>query len=264
MSDQPPPLDRKTPETASGTHRLLGAFSDPGRYALFLDIDGTLLDLAAKPDDIVVPEGLPMALDRLSRHLGGALGLVTGRGLDYADRLFSPFLFPIAGLHGAERRMPDGRIERVDITAEFRALKKELAEEVAGWDGVLIEDKGAAVAAHYRLAPVRQADVEALMERARQRSGTGWEIQRGKMVVELRPATADKGRAVESFLATAPFTGRLPVTIGDDVTDEAMFRVANRLGGLSIRIAPPGQPSEAAARIASAVELRAILQSFTG
>ena len=87
--------------------------------ALFLDIDGTLLDLAPTPDEIIVPPSLPAQLDALSRRLGGALALVTGRGLSYADRLFAPFQFPTAGLHGAERRSPDGSISRVEPTGEF-------------------------------------------------------------------------------------------------------------------------------------------------
>ncbi|AYD03486.1 trehalose-6-phosphate phosphatase [Neorhizobium sp. NCHU2750] len=233
------------------------------RWALFLDIDGTLIDLAPTPDGIVVPAELPSDLDRLANRFSGALALVTGRALSYADRLFEPYRFPIAGLHGAERRLADGTIDRVSVTPQFEALKMRIAEEASRWDGVLIEDKGAAVGAHYRQAPERQADLEALMERAAADAGDAFTLQRGKMVIELRPARASKGEALRAYLATPPFAGRLPVAIGDDLTDEAMFAATNALGGLSVRIGgailPDGTSSRAAMLIASAGELRSIL-----
>lgn len=239
---------------------LLGDFD---RWALFLDIDGTLIDLAATPDGIVVPAELPGDLDAMSKKLGGALALVTGRALPYADRLFQPYQFPIAGLHGAERRMADGTIDRVTVSPEFEALKTRLVTAAAGWDGVLIEDKGAAVGAHYRQAPERQADLEALMEQAAIEAGDEFKLQRGKMVIELRPARASKGEAVRAFLDEPPFTGRLPIAIGDDLTDEAMFKAANALGGRSVRIGeaslPDGSPTEATMLLSSSAALRDIL-----
>jgi trehalose 6-phosphate phosphatase len=237
--------------------------NDTDRWALFLDIDGTLIDLAATPDGIVVPTELPGYLDTVSRRLGGALALVTGRALPYADKLFKPFEFPIAGLHGAERRMADGAIDRVSVTPEFEALKTRLAAETAGWDGVLIEDKGAAVGAHYRQSPERQADLERLMEKAAVEAGDEFKLQRGKMVIELRPARASKGEALKAFLSEQPFSGRLPIAIGDDLTDEAMFKAANALGGRSVRIGeaslPDGSPTEATMLLSSSAELRDIL-----
>jgi trehalose 6-phosphate phosphatase len=236
---------------------------DFDRWALFLDIDGTLIDLAATPDGIAVPEQLPADLGALSKKLGGALALVTGRALPYADRLFAPYQFPIAGLHGAEQRMADGSIDRVDVTPQFEALKARLSTDAAKWDGVLIEDKGAAVGAHYRQAPDRQADLEALMERAASEAGSEFTLQRGKMVIELRPARASKGEALRAYLAAAPFAGRLPIAIGDDLTDEAMFTAANALGGHSVRIGeeilPDGSRTQATMLLSSAAALRDIL-----
>jgi trehalose 6-phosphate phosphatase len=243
---------------------LAALASNPEGHALFLDIDGTLLDLAETPDGIIVPPSLPFQLDALSRNLGGALALVTGRGLLYADQLFAPFHFPIAGLHGAERRNPDGTVEEAHATPAFETLKNDLATEIEGWDGVLIEDKGAAVAAHYRLSPEREPELETLMERALARAGAGWKLQRGKMVIEIRPASADKGHAIEAFLEQPPFKGRKPIAIGDDVTDEAMFRVVNRMNGISIRVGNALAETEARSFLASPAALRQAIETLAG
>ncbi len=232
--------------------------------ALFLDIDGTLLDLAPTPDEIIVPPSLPAQLDALSRRLGGALALVTGRGLSYADRLFAPFQFPTAGLHGAERRSPDGSIVRAAPTGGFERLKTELRAKTAGWAGILIEDKGAAVAAHFRLAPARQAELTELMQRLADRAGPEWTLQHGKMVLEIRPAGANKGDALERFLENPPFFGRRPIAIGDDLTDEAMFGTANRLGGYSIRVGAPSRETAARGILPSAGAVREIVARFAG
>jgi trehalose 6-phosphate phosphatase len=221
----------------------------PQQWALFLDIDGCLLDLAATPDSIEVPATLPADIDRLSSRLGGALALVTGRALLYADNLFKPFHFPIAGLHGAEMRGPDGAMMFANASAEFRALKSALVHETENMPGVLIEDKGAAVAAHYRLAPQFEAVLEARMKAFAHAAGPGWALQLGKMVFEIRPARASKGDALERFLREPPFLDRLPLAIGDDLTDESMFAVANARGGHSIRV---GRPDAATCAISTA------------
>jgi trehalose 6-phosphate phosphatase len=240
MSYQKLPLKAPKPHQASGRELLFRTLSSScDDYALFLDIDGTLLDLADTPDAIVVPDRLPSQLDALAQRLGGALALVTGRALAYADQLFTPYRFPIAGLHGAELRRPDGDIVSAATTPEFERLKADLHAATADLDGVLIEDKGAAVAAHYRLAPGRQAELEPLMEAFLAKAGENWTLQRGKMVLEIRPARADKGRAIDTFMSQPPFAGRRPIAIGDDITDEAMFHVANRRDGYSIRVGAP-------------------------
>jgi trehalose 6-phosphate phosphatase len=268
MSQQAKPREARNSSgfTPSGPV-VTGLLEDFDRWALFLDIDGTLIDLADTPDGIVVPPDLPANLNAVSQRFGGALALVTGRALPYADRLFEPYRFPIAGLHGAERRTSDGTIDRVTVTPEFEALKERLAAEAKGLDGVLIEDKGAAIGAHYRLAPQFQAELEALMERAAIDAGSDFTLQRGKMVIELRPTQASKGEAVQRFLSEPSFEGRLPVAIGDDLTDEAMFATANALGGLSIRIGeatlPDGKTTQAAMLISSAAELRDILAGLS-
>ena len=259
MSYPSKPFPATMPQPASGQTELLSALSSsPQDCALFLDIDGTVLDLAEMPDAIVVPPSLPAALDAVSRRLGGALALVTGRALAYADALFAPFRFPIAGLHGAELRRPDGSVAKAETTGAFEAMKADLRRVAESLDGVIVEDKGAAVAAHYRLAPQRQAEVEPIMEAMLSKVGPDWTLQRGKMVLEIRPASADKGQAIEAFLSMPPFAGRRPITIGDDVTDEAMFRVANRQGGLSVRVGSPSDTT-AALTLPSASAVRELI-----
>lgn len=238
---------------------LAHARNEPGHWAVFLDIDGCLLDLAPTPDEIVVPSDLPGNIERLRLALGGALALVTGRGLVYADALFDPYPFPIAGLHGAEMRGPDGSMLQAESSPEFEELKKALVRDAESMPGVLIEDKGAAVAAHYRQAPQYELALGERMRQFAEAAGSGWALQLGKMVYEIRPARASKGDAVERFLQEAPFNGRLPIALGDDLTDESMFAVANARGGLSFRVGHLDAPTCAQGRIGSPGELRALL-----
>ena len=206
---------------------------EPDKWSLFLDIDGTLIDLAETPDAVTVPKALPSQLDRVSRKLGGALALVTGRSLAYADTLFAPHAFPIAGLHGAEIRA-GGKLIHAEPSAAFVKLKHQLMQEAEHYPGVLIEDKGGAVAAHYRLAPQFESQLEERMRHYAELAGPKWALQLGKMVFELRPARSSKGDALERFMQAAPFAHRVPIAIGDDLTDESMFATANARGGTSL------------------------------
>lgn len=228
--------------------------------AVFLDIDGTLLDIAETPDGIVVPPGLPDALARLSRRLGGAVALVTGRSVATVDRLFPRVPVAVSGLHGAEWRDGGGRVFGPEATAEFAAAKHRLRDQAACWPGVIFEDKGAAFAAHYRLAPASESQVRRLMQALAATVGDGWKLQEGKAVVELRPRGRDKGDALMQTMGHAAFAGRLPLAIGDDVTDEAMFAAASRLGGLSVRVGPAGGDSLAQGRAGSPAEVRAWIE----
>lgn len=234
----------------------------PHDWALFLDIDGTLLDLAERPEAIVVPDYLPGTLHALSRQLGGALALVTGRSIEFVDPLFAPFRFPVAGLHGAERRDAAGRLRRTHIPPAFQEMKQAIAREAHAWPGAIVEDKGAAVTVHYRQTPGSEAEIVEAMQRYLDEAGPDWSLQRGKMVVEICPAHASKGHAIEAFLGEAPFEGRRPVTIGDDVTDETMFAAANRLGGQSVRIGDASGKTLARASIGSPARLREVLATL--
>jgi len=244
------------------TAGLKTLLSTPELCALFLDIDGTLVDLADTPDAITPAPDLAANLDRASIRLGGALALVTGRALAYADQLFAPIQFPIAGLHGTERRAGNGAVIRTEPTPQFIVAKKRLANAVREWPDVLVEDKGAAIAAHFRRAPQFEPQVSAVMQRLVEEAGPGYELQHGKMVVEIRPDVADKGRALQAFLAEPSFAGRRPIAIGDDVTDEAMFHIVNQLGGISIRIGELGPATAALKSLPNPRALRSILAAF--
>ena len=249
-----PPAPRH--ETFSTGEALDEIRGNPDGWAIFLDIDGCLLDLAPTPDSIVVPEGLAAGIDRLSSRFGGAVALVTGRALIYADALFRPFVFPIAGLHGAEMRGPDGSRIFAETPPEFERLKQILVLDTADMPGVLIEDKGAAVAAHYRLAPDLEEALGERMTAFAKAAGPGWALQLGKMVYEIRPSRASKGDAVERFLREQPFLDRLPLAMGDDLTDESMFAVVNARGGHSIRVGGPEASTCALSTIPSPREVR--------
>lgn len=235
---------------------------NPDGWAVFLDIDGCLLDLAPTPDSIVVPEGLAASIDRLSKRFGGAVALVTGRALVYADALLKPFVFPIAGLHGAEMRGPDGSRIFAETPPEFERLKEILVRDTSGMPGVLIEDKGAAVAAHYRLAPDLEEVLGERMSAFAKAAGPGWALQLGKMVYEIRPSRASKGDAVERFLREPPFLDRLPLAMGDDLTDESMFAVVNARGGHSIRVGQPETSTCALSTISSPTLVRAAIAAL--
>lgn len=225
--------------------------------AIFLDIDGTLLDIAPTPDSVIVPAGLRQALVRLSTRLGGALALVTGRSIETVDRLLETDGLAVCGLHGAEQRDAAGRISRPRTTPAFDSAKEFLRSRLASVPGTVFEDKGAAIAAHYRLAPERQGELRALMRQLAARVGEGFALQEGKQVIELRPHGRDKGAALKDFMAVEPFRTRRPLAIGDDLTDEAMFAAANDLDGLSFRVGEDGRPSLAQGRVAAPAALRA-------
>jgi trehalose 6-phosphate phosphatase len=205
--------------------------------ALFLDVDGTLLEIEREPGAVHVPERLCRILEQLQGATGGALALVSGRSLHQLDHLFSPLHFSAAGLHGLERR----NLGRTTIRAapDWEALEKArrpLAAFGEVNEGILLEDKVLTLALHYRNAPQLADAATALAEQAVAESAGALVLLHGKMVCELKPPGMDKGRAIAAFLEESPFVGRRPVFAGDDLTDEAGFAAINERGGVSIRI----------------------------
>lgn len=230
-------------------------------WAVFLDVDGTLLDIAPRPDAIVVPEGLPHDLRLLSAQLGGALALVSGRSLALLKRLFPDLPCSLAGLHGAEIEFPDGTSFTMPRSPEMDDAVRALVVAASQWPGVVVEDKGAAFAAHYRLAPRFAVVVEEEVNSIAERLGDKVAVQRGKSVVEIRPSGHDKGQALKALMTGPPFVGRRPLAMGDDLTDEAMFEAANGLDGLSVRV---GSPRATLARLAvsSPADVRSWIRSL--
>ena len=211
---------------------------DP-RAALFLDLDGTLIEIAARPDQVRVPPDLPALIERLSQAHDGALAVVSGRTLADLDRLLAPWQGAAAGLHGGERRRADGRVERAadaPAASAIARLRPRLAALAGPAPGVFIEDKGAALAVHYRVAPEREGALRAAARALAAEFAPALRLLDGRMVFEFRPASASKAGAIAAFLAEPPFRGRRPVFLGDDATDEDGFLEVGRRGGMAIRV----------------------------
>ncbi|MDQ4088045.1 MAG: trehalose-phosphatase [Pseudomonadota bacterium] len=207
------------------------------RDALFLDFDGTLVDIVERPDAVVVDPALPEVLLRLQERLDGALAIVSGRPIAFLDRHLGPDRFDIAGLHGLEHRI-GGRLVlcNPDDHPRLRVLVKRLSKAVAPKPGVLIEDKGCSVAIHWRLAPHEKEFALATAHAAIEALGSDYRVQHGKAVAEILPSAAGKGKVIERFLHEPPYKGRRPIFVGDDLTDENGFKTVNAHGGLSVRI----------------------------
>ncbi len=209
-------------------------------WAVFLDVDGTLIEIAATPDKVEIPPDMVGAVSGLQEVLGGAVAIVSGRPLVELDGLMKPLVLPAAGLHGLECRGPDGSMMRDDRqAARLETVRRALARFAASHPGVFVEDKRLALALHYRAAPEAADEAKDLVNRLVAENDDTLGAVPGKMVVEIKAAHTNKGAVVEAFMKQPPFAGRKPVFIGDDYTDEDGFRTANRFGGLSIRVGPP-------------------------
>ncbi len=208
--------------------------------ALFLDLDGTLVEIAPTPDAVRPARHLPRLLEAVSERIGSALAIVSGRTIPDIDRILAPLVLPAAGLHGLERRSGNGAHSPPPALPRFDELRAALGRFAAGYSGLLLEDKGAALAMHFRARPELAAAAAAAVDRALGDRRGGIAVQHGKAVIELRPEGADKGAAVAAFMAEPPFAGRRPVFAGDDKTDEAAFRAVRARGGVSVRIGREG------------------------
>jgi trehalose 6-phosphate phosphatase len=213
-----------------------GLTPDLGKTAFLLDVDGTIIDIARTPRDVRVPDSLRRVLARLIARTDGAVALVSGRPLGDLDLLFAPLRLTAVGGHGAEFRLIHGTtMEGRDAPPLDPELRRRLAA-IAG-SGVLVEDKGYAVALHYRLAPERETSVR--QEVAKICAGP-WpvplEILPGKAVVEIKHAEFTKATGVRELMRHPPFAGRRPIFIGDDTTDESVFAIMPELDGLAVSV----------------------------
>ena len=235
--------------------------------ALFLDVDGTLLEFEIRPELVRLPLGALQTIGLLSQRLGGALALVSGRPLAELDTLFSPQRFPAAGLHGQQLRgvLANGvlaneapamqSLRNGDPPPPLRQQATLLAER---HPGVLVEDKGANFALHWRAVPDAAAAVAQLAE-AHLAHLQGYRLQPGDHVIELVPADVDKGRAVHTLMAGLPFQGRTPIFVGDDLTDEFGFAAAHAAGGWSVLVGNR-EPSQARYQLADPTAVHAWLR----
>lgn len=232
----------------------------PASACLFLDVDGTLIDFGNTPDSVVVDQPLLQLLQRAKQACGGAVALISGRSLTQLDALFAPQRWPAAGLHGLERRDAAGRLhlhgpERLPV-----ALVDELRAIARQHPGLLLEDKGRAVALHYRNATELGAGLAARVNALTATHGADeLHVQPGDYVLELKPSGITKAHAITAFMDEPPFRGRTPVFAGDDLTDLHGFEAVDGLGGVSIAVGPRVTATH---RLASPAELRELLATF--
>jgi trehalose 6-phosphate phosphatase len=208
------------------------------RWALLIDIDGTLVDFAPHPDDVRLGESTRQLLGTLFTRLDGAVAILSGRNLSDIDRLLHPLMLPAGALHGIERRGPDGRISTLRI-ADDAVVRAHAAcvEGIANLPGVWIESKaGPCLAIHFRGAPQYASIVHELAHHVAAQSNGQLHVQAGNGVAELKPPGRDKGTALRAFLDVAPFRGRRPIVVGDDLTDETAFAEALRFNGFGVLV----------------------------
>src|ERR1700734_3119070 len=248
----PPPGPPSPPQTLLGRAKgrqelwvdqlnapsILGARADDvaalsdASVALFLDVDGTLLDLAARPDDVVTPAGLVTTLAGAERKLAGALALISGRSIHDVDHLFAPLRLRVSGVHGAEIRFdPDGSTAPAVASDLPQSLLAALRRAVEPFPGVLVENKRFSFTVHYRLAPSAERQVRDIVKQVVDSTSIVVDIMDAHYAIEIKSPCFDKGGAIATFLATSTFRGRKPIFVGDDTTDESGFALVSARGG---------------------------------
>jgi trehalose 6-phosphate phosphatase len=248
-----PPVGATPASAARPEHALRSSLAG---HALFLDIDGTLLDLAPSPEAVHVPASVVPLIGQLARKLDGALAFVSGRPIAAIDQLFQPLQLPAAGVHGGELRTPAGELlADQSLAAELQAAEPLLRQAIGKIRGVQLENKRSVIALHYRGAPERGREVLGIAQLVVAGLGSQFGVLLGKCLVEIRPRHHNKGAALRQLMQHAPFRDRIPIFAGDDVSDEDGFEVVNALGGISLRV---GEPATSAARfrLASPDKLR--------
>jgi trehalose 6-phosphate phosphatase len=223
------------------------------RSALFLDLDGTLLDIAPRHDQVVVAPGLADVITRLSQALNGAVAMVTGRPLSDVDRLFPGLGLAVAAEHGARLRLPDGQMR--DHSPELPWRKDWIGAIQAAlprWPGAFLEEKSIGFVIHYRQVPEAGPEIERFMTDLVAQAAGAADLLPALMAFEVRAAGVGKGHAVRHLMAEPPFAGRIPVFIGDDVTDEEGMAEAEAQGGYGLHVARAfgGTPAEVRAWLA--------------
>lgn len=208
----------------------------PGDYALFLDIDGTLLDFSPSPGGVTVPPALPATLHMLQRQLSGAVALISGRRVADIEALFGSNI-AVGAEHGALLRLADGRVifETVSDPA-LKDIAHDLRKEITSYPGVLLEEKCFGLTVHWRAAPAAAQAMEHLLRRVIA-PYPNLALLPAHAALEIRMSSVNKAAALKTFMQCPPFAGRLPVFIGDDVTDEPAISLATAMGGIGLHVA---------------------------
>jgi trehalose 6-phosphate phosphatase len=229
-------------------------------WCLFLDVDGTLIELTESPFDTHASGELTALLREVSARLGGALALVSGRSIEYLDALFTPLHLPAAGLHGVERRKAAGDMHGASFDdSHLDSARAALATLVHDHPGTILEDKGRTVGVHYRMAPQFEPVVREAVAAIAATLGGTYHVQAGNMMLEIKPVGFNKGHAIAAFLQESPFAGRTPVFAGDDLTDLDGFRVVEAAGGISIGV---GDRVQGTSQLANPTAVRVWLQGI--
>jgi trehalose 6-phosphate phosphatase len=226
--------------------------------SLFLDFDGTLVELAATPTAIQVDGALPTLLEQLRERLNGRLAIVTGRAVRDVRFYLQPLSLAVAGSHGLEHASHGCEPIIVESLPTLDGVIDQLRELQVSHPGVLVEEKPLGIAVHFRQAPYAEKVCRAAAEQAAK--ATGMEVQPGKLVFELKPPGADKGRALHRFMEQPPFAGTRPIFVGDDLTDEHGFQAARELGGAGVLVGDE-RPTMALYRLAGVSSVRRWLDS---
>lgn len=227
-----------------------------GGWALFLDFDGTLVEIAARPEEVIVPPELISTLAELFIQLHGAVAIVTGRKLEDVDAMLGPIGLPVAAMHGAAVRMAGKTATASGAEPVPEAISTALHAFVLAHPGLLLEPKGESLAVHYRNVPDLCRLVESTVSELVAAHAPQHDLQPGKMVFEIKPRGVNKGRAIEALLGTPSFAGRRPAVFGDDLTDEAGFATARAHGGSATLIGLPDRGTAATSRLANPAALR--------
>jgi len=227
------------PLTGATTENVAALTDAP--LAIFLDVDGTLVDLAERPDDVVTPAGLVATLGSAERKLAGALALISGRAIGDLDRLFEPLRLRASGIHGAEIRFEAGGPVMPTLAAMElpQSLWTALTREVAAFPGAFVENKRFSLVVHYRLAPAAELPLRKIVTRFIGSSPIAVEVLDARCAIELKPPGYDKGHAIAAFLSLPAFHGRTPIFVGDDTTDESGFALVAARGGLAYSVGRP-------------------------
>ena len=215
-------------------------------YALFLDLDGTLIDIAPTPEDVVVPDSLARLLADTTEELNGALAILTGRSIADADRHLAPLVPVAAGVHGAEIRTAPGHAIETKAALIDAGTANAVRDIACREPGALVEFKGVSIAIHYRMVPQAQPRLEEALQDIVSARSDRLMLCRGRKVLELVPRHVSKGGALEVLMQLPAFRGKRPNVIGDDLSDLSAFEAARGLGGHGYKVAGALFPSEEA------------------